>query len=170
MAKEYLIVDGYNIIHAWPELKEITNYNLENARIKLLDILCNYQGYKNIEIIVVFDAYKVKGNAGQVIHYNNIDVVYTKEAETADHFIERVTNQLAKNYLIKVATSDFLEQLIVLGKGAVRISAKELKIEIDTINKKIENNYIENNDVYKNRLEQHLSKEVLEWMEKLRRS
>ena len=129
---EYLLVDGYNIIHAWDELKEMASTNLEAARRMLMDILCNYQGFKKCIVILVFDAYRVKGNPGSVEHWNNIHVVYTKEAETADTYIERATYDLAKNHRVRVATSDNLEQLIILGHGAVRVSAKDFRAEIES--------------------------------------
>ncbi|MBR3705217.1 MAG: NYN domain-containing protein, partial [Oscillospiraceae bacterium] len=129
---EYLLVDGYNIIHAWDELKEMAKSNLEAARRMLMDILCNYQGFKKCIVILVFDAYRVKGNPGSVEHWNNIHVVYTKEAETADTYIERATYDLAKEHRVRVATSDNLEQMIILGHGAVRLSAKEFHEEIES--------------------------------------
>ena len=109
MTCEYLLVDGYNIIHAWPELKELAAVNLDAARTSLQDILCNYQGYKKCNVIVVFDGYKVKNNPGTVIQYHNIHVVFTKEAETADQYIEKVTQQMNRQYSVAVATSDKLE-------------------------------------------------------------
>ncbi len=132
---ECILVDGYNIIHAWPDLKDLVQHNLGAARSKLMDILCNYQGYKQCMLIVVFDAYKVKGNIGTAETYHNIHVVYTKEAQTADSYIERATHQMAKDYNIIVATSDALEQLIVSGHGSRRMSARELKLEIEHLNK-----------------------------------
>lgn len=128
---EYLLVDGYNIIFAWDELKEMAGENLESARRMLMDLLCNYQGFKKCVVILVFDAYKVKGNPGSVEHYHNIHVVYTKEAETADTYIERATYEIARDHPVRVATSDNLEQLIILGHGAVRISAREFKDEVE---------------------------------------
>lgn len=127
----YLLVDGYNIIFAWDELKDMAKENLESARRMLMDLLCNYQGFKKCQVILVFDAYKVKGNPGSVEHWNNIHVVYTKEAETADTYIERATYQIAKNHRVRVATSDALEQMIILGHGAIRISAREFHDEIE---------------------------------------
>lgn len=124
--KKYLLVDGYNVIFAWKELNELAQVNLDGARLKLMDIMSNYQGYKQCELILVFDAYKVKGNIGEVSKYNNINVVYTKEAETADTYIEKVTNEIGKKYQVTVATSDRLEQMIVLSRGAVRMSSNEL--------------------------------------------
>ena len=127
----YLLVDGYNVIYAWDELSELAKINLESARTKLMDILCNYQGFKHNNIILVFDAYKVKGNPGEIINYNNIHIVYTKEAETADMYIEKVTHDIAKKCNVTVATSDGLEQMIVIGQGANRISSRELLEEIN---------------------------------------
>ena len=129
---EYLLVDGYNIIFAWDELKEMAKVNLDAARLMLTDLLCNYQGYKKCEVILVFDAYRVKGNPGSVEHVRNINVVYTKEAETADTYIERATYEIAKNHRVRVATSDSLEQLIILGHGAVRVSAADFRQEVES--------------------------------------
>lgn len=129
----YLLVDGYNIIFAWEELKEMARTNLESARRMLMDLLCNYQGFKKCIVILVFDAYKVKGNPGSVERYNNIHVVYTKEAETADTYIERATYEIAREHRVRVATSDNLEQLIILGHGAVRVPASELKEEVEAV-------------------------------------
>ena len=128
---EYLLVDGYNVIFAWDELKEMAAKNLEAARNMLMDILCNYQGFKKCVVILVFDAYKVKGNPGSVERYKNIHVVYTKEAETADTYIERATYEIAKDHSVRVATSDNLEQLIILGHGAVRVAAADLRTEVE---------------------------------------
>ena len=134
---KYLIVDGYNIVHAWDELKELVDDNIEGARTKLMDILCNYQGYVKCEVILVFDAYKVKGHLGEFFDYQNIHVVYTKEAQTADAYIEQLTNKMAKEYQVTVATSDGLVQLITRGQNCMVISARELKLEIDRINESI---------------------------------
>ena len=123
-------MDGYNMIFAWEELKELAEANIDAARGKLMDILCDYQGFKKCRLIVVFDAYKVKGSIGVVQKYHNIEVVYTKEAETADMYIERVTHQLCKDARVRVATSDGLEQIIILGNGACRVSAEEFRREI----------------------------------------
>ncbi len=130
---EYLLVDGYNVIFAWDELAALAKTNLEAARGRLMDILCNYQGYTSYRLILVFDAYRVKGNPGEVQKYHNIHVVYTKEAETADMYIEKVSNELGKKYHVTVATSDALEQLIVIGQGAVRMSSRELKEEVERV-------------------------------------
>ena len=127
---EYLLVDGYNIIFAWPELKALADTNLDAARLRLQDILCNYQGFKKCNVILVFDGYKVKGNPGEVIQYHNIHVIFTKEAETAEQYIEKVTQEIGRHHRVRVATSDRLEQVIILGKGAVRLSARDLQKEI----------------------------------------
>ena len=141
--KEYLLVDGYNIIFSWDELNELAKVNLDAARSKLMDILCNYQGFKNCILILVFDAYKVKGGLGEIFDYHNIHVVYTKEAETADEYIEKVTHEMARNHRVTVATSDALEQLIILGQGAVRFSAKDLKAEIKRVRDQIQRDYLD---------------------------
>ncbi|MCI8372073.1 MAG: GTP-binding protein [Lachnospiraceae bacterium] len=133
VSENYLLVDGYNIIFAWPDLHELARANLDAARYKLLDVLSDYQGYNGRHLICVFDAYKVKGNPGSTEKYHNIDVVYTKEAETADMYIEKVTLEISKNHTVTVATSDRLEQLIITGHGAVRISAERLREEIDGV-------------------------------------
>ena len=135
--EEYLLVDGYNIIHAWDELGRLAEQDLDGARRRLMDILSNYQGWRKCRLILVFDAYKVKGNHGSVEKYHNIHVVYTKEAETADMYIEKTTYEIAREHRVRVATSDGLEQLIILGHGAQRISARELKYEVDEVERQI---------------------------------
>ncbi|MCR5718184.1 MAG: NYN domain-containing protein [Oscillospiraceae bacterium] len=127
---EYLLVDGYNIIFAWDELKRTAQENLDAARAQLVHILANYRGYRQCRLIVVFDAYRVKGNPGSISEESGISIVYTKEAETADTYIERISHDLAKNYRVRVATSDGTEQIIILGNGAYRMSAGELRLEI----------------------------------------
>ncbi|MCI8870120.1 MAG: GTP-binding protein [Lawsonibacter sp.] len=128
---EYLLVDGYNIIFAWDELKQAARENVEAARAMLTDILCDYRGLRRCEVILVFDAYKVKGNPGSVDKQGDIYVVYTKEAETADAYIEKATYDLGRNHRVRVATSDGLEQLIILGHGALRVSARAFRQEIE---------------------------------------
>ncbi|MDY3928422.1 MAG: NYN domain-containing protein, partial [Clostridia bacterium] len=135
--KEYLLVDGYNIVFAWEDLKEMAKTNLDLARNTLVNMLCNYQGFKQCEVILVFDAYKVKKNPGEIEKIHNISVVYTKEAETADTYIERVSHELSKKNKVMVATSDNLEQLIIFGNGAMRISAKAFRAEIDETQRQI---------------------------------
>ena len=129
--EDYLLVDGYNIIFAWPELKSLAETNLDSARIRLQDILCNYQGFKKCRVILVFDGYKVKGNPGEVLKYHNIHVIFTKEAETADQYIEKVTQEIGRTHHVRVATSDSAEQLIILGHGALRVSARIFKAEVE---------------------------------------
>lgn len=136
--EDYLLVDGYNIIFAWEELSALAKMDLNAARGRLTDILCNYQAYRKMHLILVFDAYRVKGNPGSVEHYHNIDVVFTKEAETADQYIEKVTHEMSrKNNRVRVATSDGLEQIIILGAGAIRVSARELLEEVRAAEKEM---------------------------------
>lgn len=134
---EYVLVDGYNVIHAWDNLREMVNEHMDVARNLLINTLCNYQGYKKCELILVFDAYKIKGHVREVEKFNNITIVYTKEAETADMYIERASYKLAKNNRVRVVTSDGMEQLIILGNGAIRVSAREFREEIDSAEKEI---------------------------------
>ena len=134
---EYLLVDGYNIIFAWEELKAVAQDNLDAARQMLMDILSNYQGFQKSVVILVFDAYKVPRSVGEVIKYHNIYVVYTKEAETADAYIERATYQIGTHHRVKVATSDAAEQLIILGHGALRLSASAFRSEIERVSGEI---------------------------------
>ena len=135
--KEYLLVDGYNIIFAWEELNELAKASIDAARNKLMDILSNYQGFIGCTLILVFDAYKVKGNQGEVQKYHNIYIVYTKEAETADQYIEKTTHEIGRKYKVTVATSDALEQVIVMGQGAYRISARDFYEEVERTEKQI---------------------------------
>ena len=137
--KDYLLVDGYNIIHAWEDLSALAREDLDGARAKLVDLLRNYQSWRGCQVIVVFDAYKIKGGKGSVEQLGDLYVVYTKEAETADMYIERTTYQLSRDNRVRVATSDGLEQMIILGHGAVRMSAVELKYEVDQVMNQIRN-------------------------------
>ena len=130
---EYLLVDGYNIIFAWEELKAVAQTNLDAARQLLMDLLSNYQGFKKCVVILVFDAYKVPRNVQDVFKYHNIYVVYTKEAETADTYIERATYEIGRHHQVRVATSDGAEQLIILGHGALRLSATTFKAEVEQV-------------------------------------
>ena len=145
---EYLLVDGYNIIFAWDELKAIAKENLDAARTALCDLLCNYQGYRKCRVIAVFDAYKVKGGQGSVEKYHNIHVVYTKEAETADAYIERATYELSGRR-VRVATSDGPEQLIILGHGALRLSASHFREEMEQVQGQISGVLTKNNRAVK---------------------
>ena len=137
IAPEYLLVDGYNIIFAWDELNALAKESLDAARRRLMDILCNYQGYQKCVLILVFDAYRVPGSPGAIEQYHNIHVVYTKEAETADMFIERVTHEIGKSRRVRVATSDGMEQVIILGHGALRVSARMFHEEVQNVEKQI---------------------------------
>lgn len=134
---EYLLIDGYNIIYAWDELRILSEQRLDLARNKLIDRICNYQGFRGCEVILVFDAYKVPHNNGETEEIGGITVVYTKEAETADTYIERVSHELSKNHRVRVATSDLQEQLIILGNGAVRLSAAGLRAEVNEVERQI---------------------------------
>lgn len=165
---EYLLVDGYNVIYDWEQLKKLADESLESARNKLIEILANYQGYKQIGIIVVFDAYKVAGGTESVYKTGNIDVVFTGEAETADSYIERVTPRYAKKYTVRVATSDHLEQVIILGKGAYRLSARELLLEVKDTERLIREKLYEIKPVKNNQLIDNLDSETAGLMERLR--
>ena len=131
--EEYLLVDGYNIIYAWEELRELAGETIDGARYHLMDILCNYQAFRQCILIVVFDAYKVSGNKGNIMDYHNIHVAFTKEAETADQYIEKFAYQMGKNAHVTVATSDGLEQLIIRGAGCLLMSAKDLWEDVQRI-------------------------------------
>ena len=141
MKQQYLIVDGYNIIFAWEELAKIAKDDLEGARRKLCDGLSNYAGFKKCRTVVVFDGYKVKGNPGEKIQYHNIQVVYTKENETGDCYIESLVAEIGSNYNVRVATSDGLVQLGALRSGVLRMSARELKAELDQAHKEMQQHY-----------------------------
>ena len=157
----YLLVDGYNIIFAWEELKQLAEINLDGARGKLLDILCNYQGIKKCELIAVFDAYRVQGHPTEYFDYHNIHVVYTKEAETADRYIERFAHENSKKYDITVATSDGLEQIIIRGQGCKLLSARDLKEDVDLLSQKLKEDYLEQQTSPKRYLLDEVSEEVL---------
>lgn len=141
--QEYLLVDGYNIIFAWEELRELSKVSIDGARGRLLDILCNYQGMRGMEVIAVFDAYRVKGHDTEMLDYYNIHVVYTKEAETADQYIERFSHENGRRYDVTVATSDGLEQIIIRGQGCRLLSARDLKNEIDYYSQNLKEDYLE---------------------------
>lgn len=166
--KEYLLVDGYNIIFAWEDLKELAAVNIDGAREKLMDILCNYQGFKKSTLILVFDAYKVKGNPGSVETYHNIHVVYTKEAETADQYIEKTVHEIGRKYRVTVATSDQLEQVIILGQGGQRMSARELLEDVIEVSHQIRETARQKRSSDKNYLFDHLDKETAARMERIR--
>lgn len=165
---EYLLVDGYNIIFAWEELSELAKKNVDSARGKLMDILCNYQGFRKCRLILVFDAYRVEGHAEETVKYHNIHVVYTKEAETADQYIERTAHEIGRKYQVTVATSDGLEQIIIRGQGCVMMSARELKEEIDRINEEIRREYVEQFPQSKNYLFDYLPEDLAKHLNEVR--
>lgn len=165
--EEYLLVDGYNIIFAWPELSDLAEDNMDGARMKLMDTLSNYQGIRRCQIIAVFDAYRVQGHLEEVIDYHNIHMVYTKEAQTADQYIEKFAHDNKKKYNITVATSDGLQQVIIRGAGSSLLSARELKAEIETATERMRQEYEESQDKKRNYLIDTLPAEVKQQMEEL---
>jgi len=165
--EEYLLVDGYNIIFAWPELKKLAEENMDAAKTKLLDYLSNYQWIRGCRVIAVFDAYRVEGHREEVLDYYNIHVVYTREAQTADQYIEKFAYDNKKNYNITVATSDGLQQIIVRGEGCSLLSARELKAEIETSNERLKHEFKERNKRNPNFLGDALSQESKQQMEEL---
>ena len=139
--KNYLLVDGYNIIHAWDELHELAMINMDSARGRLVDILCNYQGIKGCELIAVFDSYRVSGHREEFLDYHNIHIVYTKEAETADHYIEKFAHENGRKYNVTVATSDGVEQVIIRGQGCLLLSARDFKEEVERADRELKEQY-----------------------------
>ncbi|MFR8261928.1 NYN domain-containing protein [Frisingicoccus sp.] len=166
--ESYLLVDGYNIIFSWDELRDLSEVNITSARNALMDILCNYQGFKKDTLILVFDAYKVEGNPGQVFKYHNIYVVYTKEAETADQYIEKTVHRMNRKYQVTVATSDALEQVIILGQGAQRLSAQGLKDEVEHTCQEIRQILEERRENDRNYLLNALPKDMVDLVEDVR--
>ena len=166
--EEYLLVDGYNIIFSFFYLKDLSKVNIEGARGKLMDILSNYQGYKKNTVILVFDGYKVQGNVEEVMKYHNIYVVYTKEAETADQYIEKTVQEIGRKHHVMVATSDALEQMIILGQGAQRLSARELREQIELVSQEIREEHLEKTKKLRPYLFDNLSDEMAEWMDDIR--
>lgn len=168
--RKYLLVDGYNVINAWPELKRLSSINLEEARVALVDQLIDIGAYRGEEVIVVFDAYAVKGKKVKEDKYKGVLIVYTKENQTADSYIEIRVEALLKNRsnFVRVVTSDWAEQQMVLGSGAVRVSPRELKMEVSNIKKTLRKKYhkVENERKF---LEDALDKDVLEVLEKWRK-
>ncbi|WP_066496430.1 NYN domain-containing protein [Abyssisolibacter fermentans] len=167
--KEYLFVDGYNIINAWSELRELNKLNLAVGRNKLIEIMAEYQSFTGIKVIIVFDAHLVKGNTGKKETFLDIDIVYTKEHETADSYIEKSVSKLIRNKKVRVATSDWAEQQIILGRGATRISARELEIE----SKRVKNNISKKKEKLKetnNRdtIEDIIESDIVKKLQKLR--
>ena len=166
--QEYLLVDGYNVIFAWDDLKELAKENIEAARNKLMDVLCNYQGFKNYPLILVFDAYKVEGEAMEIFKYHNIHVVYTKEAETADMYIEKVVHEVGRKYHVTVVTSDGVEQVITQGQGGTIISSREFLEEVKIVNRQIQEEWELHKESAKNYLFDHMDRELAGHMEEVR--
>jgi predicted RNA-binding protein with PIN domain len=164
------LVDGYNVIFSWENLKKLAEASLEDARIKLLDMLCDYQGFKQNHVIAVFDAHMIKGGSGSVDKYNNIQVVFTREAETADNFIERAAAALAKHDKVRVVTSDYLEQIIIIGHGASRVSANDFLHEVNTLKAETQTRYLSSSIVKANPLIDRLDDETAAILEKMRRN
>jgi small GTP-binding protein len=158
--EEYLLVDGYNIIHDWEELKELTKDNMDIARAKLMDILSNYQSLRGSQILLVFDAYRVKGGRESVEDYHNIRVVYTAEAQTADQYIERFARENKSKYRITVATSDGLQQIIIRGANAGLMSARELRDSVIRAEENLSSEHLESTEANKNLLEDIISDEI----------
>jgi predicted RNA-binding protein with PIN domain len=167
--KEHLIIDGYNVIYAWDDLFDIKKTSLESCRDKFLEIISNYQGFKNNHIIVVFDAYNVKSQKIKVVKFDNVEVVYTKEGQKADNYIERLVFEEREKYVYKVVTSDFLEQKIVLGLGGVRMTPEELKLDIQNIKKKSKN-YKKNGRPHSNTIMSNVDEEMLKKLDDYRKS
>ncbi|KMZ55652.1 translation factor GTPase family protein [Dorea sp. D27] len=167
-AEEYLLVDGYNIIFAWDELKELAKVNIMSARDKLMDIMSNYQGFRKMTLILVFDAYKVEGNPGSISTYHNIYVVYTKEAETADQYIEKTVHRIGRKHNVTVATSDALEQVIILGQGGRRLSAQGLREEVELAMQELREEHLKESRSPRSYLFDNLPEELADYMEDMR--
>lgn len=167
--KEYLFVDGYNIINSWDILKDLSLEQLEEARDKLIEIMVEYQHYSGIEIIIVFDAHLVKGNSGTEEEHMGLKVIYTKENETADHYIEKSLHEIGKVKRVRVATSDWMEQQIILGRGGTRISARELEMEVFNQNKIIRRKRVtenQKNDFMLGKLDEETIMKLNSWNDK----
>ena len=161
-------MDGYNIIHAWEDLKELAKVNIEAARGRMMDILCNYQGFKRCTVILVFDAYNVEGDILEIQKYHNIHVVYTKEAETADQYIEKVVHEIGRKYHVTVATSDGVEQVVTLGQGGTLISAREFLEEVRYVEAAIREEARARRESVKTYLFDQVDEELARKMEKVR--
>ncbi len=167
--RKVLLIDGYNIIHAWKDLKRIAQYSLEDARHALLEIMQDFQGYSGYHIIVVFDAHMIQGGQEKKYIIGGVEVVYTRENETADRYIERLVDGIPKNIHVMVATSDFLQQTIVMSRGAVRISARELLEQVKQYRKSIVREYLDKPEPKSNTLEEWASPEVVKILERWRK-
>ncbi|MDD2572975.1 MAG: NYN domain-containing protein [Bacillota bacterium] len=168
--REYLIIDGYNIINDWPSLKAMCSENIEAARDKLIEIMTGFRSYKGIEVIIVFDGHLVKDNPGSSINMNGVKVIYTREQETADSFIEKAVAQLAKKALVRVATSDWAEQQVVLALGGIRVSAGELKGLVEDCQRDMKRKFVEKNKDSINTVNGSLSPEVARKLQKWRKA
>lgn len=167
---EQLVVDGYNIIHAWPELKRWVDKDLGIARAQLVELLRDYQGFLDIYVTIVFDAYQTDALESTVERYGKVMVVYTKNDETADQYIERLVVRLKHpQRRVRVATSDWLQQTVVMGQGAIRMSAGELKKEVERVKKTMNQQYLQEKTVHKNNLEHNIAPDVLKELERMRR-
>lgn len=167
--RSYLIVDGYNIINSWASLKSISEQSMEEAREKLIEILASYRAYKGLDIILVFDAHYVKGSREKEEMINNIKVVFTKEHQTADSYIEKMVYSLSKLNYVQVATSDWAEQQTVLASGGVRLSARELEKEVEFAQKRMNDKYIEREDPshdISKMIEPHILRTLEKWRKK----
>lgn len=163
----YMLIDGYNVINNWPVLKSEAQKSLEDARLKLIDMLADFKGYSGINIILVFDALYVKGSMEKHEYINGIEVVYTKEGESADHFIESIVSGLSKKHHVIVVTSDWIIQQVVLAQGAVRMSARELFEEMNKYIEKHKKDYIDKNTIYKDSIESRLNDEIVKKLRKM---
>ncbi|HIW84665.1 MAG TPA: TetM/TetW/TetO/TetS family tetracycline resistance ribosomal protection protein [Candidatus Dorea gallistercoris] len=166
--REYLLVDGYNVIFAWEDLKDLAKDNIDGARNRLMDILCNYQGFKKCTAILVFDAYRVEGDVLEIQKYHNIHVVYTKEAETADQYIEKVVHEIGRKYHVTVVTSDGVEQVVTLGQGGTLISAREFREEVELVRQEIHREWETRRDKRKQYLFDSMDEELIDQMEEVR--
>ena len=167
-AERYLLVDGYNIIFAWDDLRQLARENIESARGRLMDVLCDYQGFHRCTVILVFDAYRVEGGQGSVQKYHNIHVVYTKEAETADQYIEKTVHKIGRKNQVTVATSDALEQVIIYGQGARRMSARELMEEVEQTRQQVREAWEKKRESDRNYLFDHADENLARWAEGMR--
>ncbi|HZK58001.1 MAG TPA: NYN domain-containing protein [Clostridia bacterium] len=166
--EEYLILDGYNVINSWPKLKSLMEESLETARDGLIDVMVEYGAFRDINVIIVFDGHLVKGNIGNKQKLKGVEIVFTKEYETADSYIERYIVELSKNNRVAVVTDDRIEQQMILGSGATRISVKEMAEMFDQIKNEI-NEKIETDRIQRNTLSDALGVSILKRLEKLRR-
>jgi predicted RNA-binding protein with PIN domain len=165
-----MFIDGYNVINSWPNLKTVKDYNYNTARQKLTEILQNYATYKGYKIFIVFDAHMVQGNVGKRENLEGVVIIYTKEGETADNYIEKSIDRIGRKSDVCVVTSDSLEQQIAFQRGAIRMSSLELYFEVEEINQRIVKRAKNEYSKQRNPLEERLEKEVLEKLEKIRRS